>query len=111
MTYDEVVAVALAFPGVAQSTSYGTPSLKVGAKFLLRLVEPDIIALKRPSIDERDMLIEAEPDLFFLTDHYRPYPYLLVRLAPLRKDHFEALFRTIWRENATKSQVRAYASR
>lgn len=108
MDFDEVFAIASAFPGVVRSTSYGTPSIKLGTKFLLREREPGILAIQRPSIDERDMLIEAEPDLFFITDHYRDYPYVLIRLDRLTPDHFRALLETIWREKANKSQVSAY---
>ena len=95
MDFDEVFAIASAFPGVVRSTSYGTPSIKLGTKFLLREREPGILAIQRPSIDERDMLIEADPDLFFITDHYRDYPYVLIRLDRLTPDHFRALFETI----------------
>lgn len=108
MTWDQLVTVALTFPGVVQSTSYGTPAIKLGTKFLLRLREPGVIALQRPSMDERDMLPEVEPDLFFITDHYRDYPYVLVRLERLGSDHFRSLFETIWREKATKAQIAAY---
>lgn len=108
MTWDELVAIALSFPGVIQSTSYGTPAIKVGSKFLLREREPGIIALQRPSIDERDMLIEVEPGLFFITDHYRDYPYVLIRLENLAPENFRSLFETIWREKATKAQIGAY---
>lgn len=107
MTYDDVVTLACSFPGVVEAQSYGTPSIKVGSKFLLRLREPGILALQRPSLDERDALLEAEPNLFFITDHYRDYPYLLVRLDRLDAEHFRALFETIWREKATKAQIRA----
>lgn len=110
MTYDELVAIALTFPGVVQSTSYGTPAIKLGTKFLLREREPGIVALQRPSMDERDMLLEAEPDLFFLTDHYRGYPFVLVRLEKIGPDHFRSLFETIWREKATKTQISAHKS-
>lgn len=110
MTWEELVAIALSFPGVVESTSYGTPAIKLGTKFLLRLREPGIIALQRPSMDERDMLLEVEPDLFFITDHYRDYPYVLVRLDNLAPVHFRSLFETIWREKATKAQLAAYKS-
>lgn len=108
MTFDELCEIALAFPGVARSTSYGTPSLKVGSKFLLREREPGIIALQRPSMDERDMLLEADPDLFFITDHYRDYPYVLIRLENLAPEHFRSLFASIWREKATRRQRADY---
>jgi hypothetical protein len=31
----------------------------------------------------RDVMLEAEPRLFYITDHYRPWPMLLARLAAL----------------------------
>lgn len=110
MTYDDVIAIALAFPGVLETKSYGTPSIKVGSKFLLRLRDTGIIALQRPSMDERDMLIEADPHLFFITDHYRDYPYVLVRLDNIASDRFRALFETIWRDKAAKRHVLTYDS-
>ena len=111
MTYDEVVAIALGYPGVVQSTSYGTPAIKLGTKFILREREPGVIALQRPTIDERDMLLEMAPEIFYITDHYRDYPYALVRLASIAPDHFRALFETIWRDKASKKQIGAYERR
>lgn len=107
MNFDDVRAIALNYPGVTGSTSYGTPSIKVGGKFLLREREPGILALLRPSVDERDTLIEAKPDLFFITDHYRGYPYVLVRLDSLEPERFRGLFETIWREKALKKHIEA----
>ena len=31
----------------------------------------------------RDHLLQADPDTFFVTDHYRGYPYVLARLDKL----------------------------
>ena len=36
--------------------------------------------IKMP-IDERDMRMEAAPDIYFITDHYKAWPAVLVRLA------------------------------
>lgn len=108
MDFNDVFAIASTFPGAVRSTTHGTPSVKLGTKFLLREREPGILALQRPSIDERDMLIEADPDLFFITDHYRDYRYVLIRMDRLTPEHFRALFETIWREKATKAQISTY---
>ncbi|MAN75980.1 hypothetical protein OF122_04695 [Pelagibacterium flavum] len=108
MDFNDVFAIASSFPGAVRSTTHGTPSIKLGTKFLLREREPGILALQRPSIGERDMLIEADPDLFFITDHYRDYRYVLIRMDRLTPEHFRALFETIWREKATKAQISTY---
>jgi hypothetical protein len=41
------------------------------------------VALRVGSIEMRDVMLEAEPRLFYITDHYRPWPMLLARLAKL----------------------------
>lgn len=107
MNFDDIRKIGLTFPGVAEHVTHGTPSLKVGSKFLLRERVPGILAMQRPSIDERDMLIEVDPDLFFITDHYRDYPYVLVRLSKLDPDHFRSLFEPIWRMHALKKHIAA----
>src|SRR4029077_17997690 len=71
VTFDDVLADALALPGVEQGLCYGTPGLRVRGKFLLRLKEDgETVAIKVP-MDARDALLEADARVFFITDHYR----------------------------------------
>jgi hypothetical protein len=37
-------------------------------------------------IDQRDALIADAPDIYYLTDHYRDHPYVLVRMQRVRGD-------------------------
>lgn len=111
MDYAEIVRIGCGFDGVVEAVTYGTPSLKVGKAFLLRLREPGILALRRTGLDERDMLIEADPEMFFITDHYRDYPYVLARLDRLTGPRFAALFEPVWRQHALKRWVAAYDAR
>jgi hypothetical protein len=75
VTYDKVKAVALALPEVAESTSYGTPALKVRGKLMLRLREDHETLVIRTSWENRERLMTIEPEVYFLTDHYRAYPW------------------------------------
>src|SRR5438105_14420432 len=86
MTFDEVRKIALAWPEVEDGTSYGTPALKVRKKMLVRLKE-DGDSLVMPGIppDERDMLMESQPKVFYLTDHYKDYPMVLIRLSKAKR--------------------------
>lgn len=103
MTFDEIETMALAWPGVELSTSYGTPALKVRGRLLTRLKEDgDSLVIRGVGIDEREMLIAAEPSVFHVTDHYRNYPMVLVRLSAARPDAVEALLFRSWRELAGK---------
>ena len=82
MTYAELTDILLKWPLVEASTSYGTPSFKVKGKLLTRLKEDgDSLLIKGVEPDERAMLCEAFPDLYYFTDHYRDYPMVLIRLS------------------------------
>lgn len=58
------------------------------------------------SIDERDMLLEADPKVFHITEHYRNYPSLLVRIAAVEPDVLRAMFERNWREIAPKKLLK-----
>lgn len=109
MTYDDVVAFALRLPGVEPGTAYGRPCLKAHGKFLTRLFE-DGESLVCPAVpfDERDMLVEAEPETFHFTDHFRNYPYVLVRLAKAHAGAVEGLILRQWRATAPKKALKAW---
>jgi hypothetical protein len=43
--------------------------------------------------DQRAELLAADPDTYFLTDHYRNYPWILVRLPLVHTDALRDLLR------------------
>jgi hypothetical protein len=106
MTFDDVRRMALAWPEVEDGTSYGTPALKVRKKMLARLKQ-DADSLVMPGIppDERLMLVERRPDLFYFTDHYRDYPMVLIRLSQATRAEVEPLLRRHWRTLASKATL------
>ncbi|MGF6231233.1 hypothetical protein QFZ27_005188 [Inquilinus ginsengisoli] len=111
MTFDDVCALALAWPGVERSTSYGTPALKVKGKLLTRLREDgETLVVLGVGLDEREMLIEAEPEVFHLTPHYQNSPIVLVHLAEAdsRARAVEALLLRRWRTVAPKRVVKEF---
>lgn len=109
MTFDDVRTFALLWPEVEDGTSYGTPALKVRKKLLARLREDgdSLVAFGIP-LDEREMLIESQPKLFYFTDHYRDYPMVLLRLSKAKRAIVEPLLRRHWRTLASKKAVREY---
>lgn len=109
MTFENIRKLALAWPEVEDGTSYGTPALKVRKKMLARLRE-DNDSLVMPGVppDEREMLVESQPKIFYFTDHYRDYPMVLIRLSKARRSHVEPLLRRHWRTLASKAAVREY---
>jgi hypothetical protein len=110
--YRRVLALALALPGVEECTAYGTPGLKVKGKILARLrTEAEgALALRCDCID-REILLRAAPRTFFVTDHYRDYPMVLVRLNKVRLRELPALIERAWRTVAPPKLVAEYDAR
>lgn len=108
MTFDDVRALALAWPEVEDGTSYGTPALKVRKKMLVRVKEDgDTLVIPGVPLDEREMLVASRPALFHVTDHYRDYPIVLMRLSQATTDDVEPFLRRQWRALASKKAISA----
>ena len=109
MTFDDVRTFALLWDEVEDGTSYGTPALKVRKKLLARLREDnDSLVMFGVPFDEREMLIESQPKIFYFTDHYRDYPIVLIHLSKAKRAVVEPLLRRHWRTLASKKAVKAY---
>ena len=109
MTFDDIRKLTLAWPEVEDGTSYGTAALKVRKKLLARLKEDgDSLVVLGVPLDERDMLVESQPKLFYFTDHYKDYPTVLVRLSKASRASVEPLLRRRWRALASKAAVKAF---
>lgn len=109
MTPANVRALALSFPDTAEGTAYGYPSNKAAGKFFTRIrAEDDSVVVYVDSLDHRDMLVEAEPATFHLTDHYRSYPIVLARRAPVDPVWLRGALETRWRRLVPKRVARAY---
>lgn len=109
MTFDDVRAMAARWPGVEEATSYGTPALKVRGKLLTRLREDgDSLVVRHVGFYEREILIEAEPKIFYVTDHYRGWPMVLVRLSAASPAAVRQLLFRSWREIAPRRLVKDF---
>ena len=111
VTLTTVRRLALAFPGVEEGLSYGTPGFRVRGRFLARLWEDGETLVVKCGDDERDFRMKADPETFFTTDHYRGYPTVLVRLARVSEDDLQAVLEEAWRRQAPKRLVKEYDQR
>lgn len=99
--FTRVVRLAAHLPDVEQSTSYGTPSLKVRGKSFCRMKEKmDTVLVVHIPLALKDVLIEAEPDKYFETPHYAGHPAMLVRLDAVSDDDLRARLECAWAEKA-----------
>jgi hypothetical protein len=89
--FEPVRRLGLALPDVEAATRYdGSPVLKLGGCFMAGLAmhpsaEPDTLVV-RSGLEERDWLIEDAPETYYVTDYYRRYPLVLVRLSQIDRD-------------------------
>jgi hypothetical protein len=104
----KVRRLALAFPGVEEGPCYGTPGFRVRGKFLARLREDGETLVVKCGEDQRDLRLAADPDTYFVTDHYRGYPTVLVRLAKVTVAELRDVLEAAWRRSAPKRLVTEY---
>lgn len=110
ITFDTVRQLALALPKVEEGTSYGTPAFKVRGKLIARLKEDGESLVVKIDFLRRDILMNAEPETFYITEHYRNYPSVLVRLSSVRVDVLRDLLEQAWRLEAPKRLIQAFDS-
>jgi hypothetical protein len=86
LTRAEARTLALSLPGAEERPYFGKPSVFIHDRFLTKVHEKEeAMTLQVGSMEMRDMMLEAEPKLFYIIDHYRSFPYLLARLSALSK--------------------------
>ena len=108
ITKADLKRIALSFPGAVESTSYGSPSFKIEKKFFTRLrSEDDSLVWIVDYIDERDSLMEMDPKTYFITDHYKNYPSVLVRISQIDKTMLRRMLERRWKAVASKKLQKA----
>jgi hypothetical protein len=101
--------IALSFPGTEERLSYGTPCIFIGKKVFVRIGtrEANTIQMNTESFEERDHLIAADPETFFITDHFKNYKAALARTAKLDAKTLEVFLERRWRTIAPKVLLKA----
>jgi hypothetical protein len=58
----------------------------------------------------RDGLLQAKPEIYFVTPHYDDYPAVLVRLSQISDPELEDLLTDAWFAAAPKRLTKAFAA-
>ena len=100
VTFTTVRKLALALPDVEESTAYGAPAFKLRGRLMActatnKAAEPGSLVVCIDFAD-RDELIAAEPDVYYLKDHYVDYACVLVRLSRIHPDALRGLLYAGW---------------
>lgn len=108
INFETIRRLADEFPGMREGTSYGTPAMKVGKKLVLREhQDEDAIVLMLASLEDQQGLIVQDPGTFYLTDHYRGYPAVLVRTT-IGETTMRELMGAAWRRLAGRREIAEY---
>jgi len=102
VTVEGARQLLLSFPGVEEGPCYGTPGFRVRGKFLARLRDNDTVLVVKCGDIERDLRMQADPETFFTTDHYRGWPTVLVRLSSVTRDDLRDVLEVAWLLSAPK---------
>jgi len=100
-TWATVEKYGLALPDVEAGTAYGSPALKIrGTMFACiptnKAAEKNSVVV-RLDFAQRDELIAAQPDVYYLKQHYVNYPCVLARLGKIHPDALRDLVGMAWR--------------
>ena len=110
LTKAEARKIALSFPGTSEGPYFNKPAIFIGETFLTRVHQKeDAMVLAIGSMEMRDVMLEAEPKLFYITEHYRNFPYLLARLSKLDRATLKDLLsaRVLRIEAKTRKKAKA----
>ena len=100
LDFDAVRKAARELPDVEESAGRGAPCLKVRGRLLAcpaihKSAEPDSLVVKI-GLDQRVELIAADPDVYYVTNHYVKYPTVLVRMSRIHRDSLRGLLSMAW---------------
>ena len=111
VTWAELSALACRLPGVVPAVSYGEPSLKYRHHLIsrLRVADQSVVLLDVPA-PEREMLLVADPETYFLEPHYSSHDIVLARLATLSPGSAGAFVQRRWTAVAPKRLVQRWQS-
>jgi hypothetical protein len=127
-SWEDVAAVALALPEVAEEPSYGERAWKVRKKTFawerplrkgeieaLGGFEPEgaapsgeILAVRVADEEAKQALVSSEPEIYFTTSHFDGYPAVLIRLERIGRVELEELVIEAWLAKAPKRVAAAY---
>ena len=107
-TWKDVVRIGSKLPSVEESTSYGTPALKVAGKVFVRLrseAEGGLVLMC--DLDEKEALLQSGDPAFYTTPHYDGYGAILVDLAKVDRAQLAEMIEESWYQKAPAKLVKA----
>jgi len=100
VTFDVVRSIGASLPDVKDASGSRGTALKLKGKLMAckaihKSAEPDSLMV-RVSLKRREELLKENTEAYYLTDHYEPYPAILVRLSRIRRTPLKELLTESW---------------
>jgi hypothetical protein len=96
--WSDVVRLGAELPETQESTWYRTPALKVRGKAFCRLKEDgETLVVRVVDLEDKEALLQAEPERLGTTPHYDGHPFVLVRLPLIEDGPLRELLEDAWR--------------
>lgn len=113
---EEVLRIAGTLPGAVQEASPLEVSGKGFAWFYQekvpgqqgRVEQRDVLVVRVAHLEDKEVLLAAEPEKFFTIPHYNGYPALHVRLPAITTDELTELLTAAWLTRAPRRRVAEY---
>lgn len=96
----------LPLPGVTEELCFETPAFYVNKKIFTRIREDGETLVIHTT--ERNKWMDANPDVYFITDHYLNFDYMLVNIQKANPAELEPLLIQAWRNRALKKMIAQY---
>jgi hypothetical protein len=108
LDFDAVRTVGLALPEMVDGTAYGAPALKTAGRIVAcvptsKSAETNSLVV-HIDLEHRAELLRQDPAVYYVTDHYAPYPTVLVRLSKISRADLEELLRDACRYVSSKAK-------
>lgn len=106
---EDVRRIALALPDTAEKVAWSMPTFRVAGKMFATLPEDETSIAVRCPKEERDELVLAEPEKFWIADHEAQFAWVRVRLAALEDEgELRDILADSWRQAAPPRLLEAY---
>jgi hypothetical protein len=110
MRWEKLCQLGRELPEVAEGLWYGTAALHVRGRYFVRLKEDgQSVVFRLESLDEQAFLADSQPDVYYVTEHYRGYRAVLAKLRALTVSECRARLSTAWHAVAPKTLVRTHS--
>lgn len=94
------------YPSTEEYTCFGTPAFRIKKKLICRIREDgETLAVH---CDDREPWMKKTPKVFFITDHYLNYRFVLVKLSAVCDKDLEKVLHEAWMQVAPKRMIKEY---